>query len=238
MCPSYQATLDEAHSTRGRANALRAAISGALPDDLGDPAVKAVLDLCLSCKACASECPSSVDVAKLKSEFLATWHDRHGVDLATRVFGNIHRLNQVAGRAPRLSNFVMSGALGKWSVGLLGIPTDRPLPKFAERRFSADRYPTHDAPDAILIVDTFTEWNHPEVGRAAHGAGAAAGPARECAAPARQASAGVRLLARACWTAPSGWRGRECAGIEPGACGGSVGDSGASCLSAFRDDVI
>ena len=78
MCPSYQATLDEAHSTRGRANALRAAISGALPADLGDPAVKAVLDLCLGCKACASECPSSVDVAKLKSEFLASWHDRHG----------------------------------------------------------------------------------------------------------------------------------------------------------------
>ena len=95
MCPSYQATLDEAHSTRGRANALRAAMSGALPQDLGDPAVKSVLDLCLSCKACASECPSSVDVAKLKSEFLATWHDRHGVDLATRVFGNIHRLNRM-----------------------------------------------------------------------------------------------------------------------------------------------
>ena len=76
MCPSYQATLDEAHSTRGRANALRAAISGVLPDDLGDPAVKSVFDLCLGCKACAAECPSSVDVAKLKSEFLATWHDR------------------------------------------------------------------------------------------------------------------------------------------------------------------
>ena len=59
MCPSYQATLDEAHSTRGRANALRAAISGVLPDDLGDPAVKSVLDLCLGCKACAAECPSS-----------------------------------------------------------------------------------------------------------------------------------------------------------------------------------
>ena len=167
MCPSYQATLDEAHSTRGRANALRAAISGALPEDLGDPALKSVLDLCLSCKACASECPSAVDVAKLKSEFLATWHDRHGLDIATRVFGNIHRLNQVAGALPRLSNLVMNHSLGKWGAGLLGIPTDRPLPQFAERRFSAESYPQHGAPDALLIVDTFTEWNHPQVGQAA-----------------------------------------------------------------------
>ncbi len=167
MCPSYQATLDEAHSTRGRANALRAAISGALPADLGDPALKSVLDLCLGCKACASECPSSVDVAKLKSEFLANWQDRHGIDLATRLFGNIHRLNQVAGKAPRLSNFMMKHSLGKFGAGLLGIPTERPLPGFAERRFSSVRYPHHTAPDAVMIVDTFTEWNHPEVGRAA-----------------------------------------------------------------------
>ena len=167
MCPSYQATLDEAHSTRGRANALRAAISGVLPDDLGDPAVKSVLDLCLGCKACAAECPSSVDVAKLKSEFLATWHDRHGIDLATRVFGNIHRVNKLAGALPRLSNLVMNSTLGRAGAALLGLPTDRPLPQFAERRFSAERYPRHDASDAVLIVDTFTEWNHPEVGRAA-----------------------------------------------------------------------
>jgi len=167
MCPSYQATLDEAHSTRGRANALRAAISGVLPDDLGDPAVKSVLDLCLGCKACAAECPSSVDVAKLKSEFLATWQDRHGVDLATRVFGNIHRVNQLAGVLPKLSNRAMNSPLGRAGAGLLGLPTERPLPKYADRRFSAERYPQYDAPDAVLIVDTFTEWNHPEVGRSA-----------------------------------------------------------------------
>ena len=164
MCPSYQATLDEAHSTRGRANALRAAMSGALPQDLGDPALKAVLDLCLGCKACASECPSSVDVAKLKSEFLASWHDRHGIDLATRVFGNIHRLNQVAGRLPRLSNLVMNHSLTQWGLGALGLPTERNLPRFAERRFSSEQLPRHQNPDAILIIDTFTEWNHPEVG--------------------------------------------------------------------------
>ncbi len=167
MCPSYQATLDEAHSTRGRANALRAAISGVLPADLGDPAVKSVLDLCLGCKACAAECPSSVDVAKLKSEFLATWQDRHGTDFATRVFGNIHRVNQLAGALPKLSNLALNSPLGRAGAGLLGLPTERPLPKYADRRFTAERYASHEAPDAVLIVDTFTEWNHPEVGRAA-----------------------------------------------------------------------
>jgi len=167
MCPSYQATLDEAHSTRGRANALRAAISGALPDDLGDQSLKAVLDLCLGCKACASECPSSVDVAKLKSEFLASWHDRRGLARAPRLYGNIHRLNRVAGALPRLSNRLMNSRLGMLGASLLGLPTERPLPTFAQRRFTAERYPRHDKPDAILIVDTFTQWNHPQVGRAA-----------------------------------------------------------------------
>ncbi len=167
MCPSYQATLDEAHSTRGRANALRAAISGVLPDDLGDPALKSVLDLCLGCKACASECPSSVDVAKLKSEFLASWHDRRGVDRATRLFGNIHRVNQVAGRLPRISNAIMRHSVFQAGSQLLGIPNERPLPKFAERPFSADQYPRHDSPDAVLVIDTFSQWNHPEIARAA-----------------------------------------------------------------------
>ncbi len=166
MCPSYQATLDEAHSTRGRANALRAAISGALPDDLGNAALKEVFDLCLSCKACASECPSAVDVAKLKSEFLAAWHDKRGIPLATKVFGNIHRINQLAGRLPGISNFMLNHPLGRRSAELLGLPAERPLPRYAERPFTADVYPRHDTPDAILIVDTFTEWNHPEIGEA------------------------------------------------------------------------
>ena len=166
MCPSYQATLDEAHSTRGRANALRAAIRGALPDDMGDPALKSVLDLCLSCKACASECPSSVDVAKLKSEFLASWQDRYGIDLATRLFGNIHRVNAIAGRLPRLSNAVMQSALGKWGIGALGLPNQRPLPSFARRPFALPASQVAQ-PDAMLIIDTFSQWNHPEIAQAA-----------------------------------------------------------------------
>ena len=238
MCPSYQATLDEAHSTRGRANALRAAISGALPEDLGDPAVKAVLDLCLGCKACAGECPSSVDVARLKSEFLATWQDRHGVDLATRVFGNIHRLNQLAGRAPRLGNFLMQHSLGKFGAGLLGIPTERPLPRFAERRFSSVRYPRHNAPDAILIVDTFTEWNHPQVGRAA----------MELAARLGLRVNARRLPGGGCCGRPAMSKGlldaaKVMANENVLALSGAGGDTPIvflepSCLSAFTDDYL
>ena len=238
MCPSYQATLDEAHSTRGRANALRAAISGVLPADLGDPALKSVLDLCLGCKACAAECPSSVDVAKLKSEFLATWHDSHGFDLATRVFGNIHRVNQLAGLAPRLSNRLLNSPLGRAGAGLLGLPTERPLPKYAHRRFSAERYPVHESPDAVLIIDTFTEWNHPEIGQAAMWLAQRLGlrlnamrlPGQACCGrPAiskglldsakAMASANVRGLQRAYPAAPLIF-------LEP------------SCLSAFTDDYL
>ena len=167
MCPSYQATLDEAHSTRGRANALRAAISGQLPQDMANPALKEVLDLCLGCKACASECPSAVDVAKLKSEFLASWHDHYGVARSARLYGNIHRVNQLAGRLPSLSNALLQHPLGKWAARRLQLPTERPLPKFARRRFSAHPQPRHPEPQAILIIDTFTEWNHPQLGLAA-----------------------------------------------------------------------
>lgn len=167
MCPSYHATLDEAHSTRGRANALRAAISGKLPNDIGNPQVKDVLDLCLSCKACSHECPSSVDVAKMKSEFLSAYHDRNGTPMVTQLFGKIHQVNKLAGRFPGLSNIMLTHPLGKRGAEMVGIPTERPLPLYAQKRFTAlDNYPHHAVPDAVLIVDTFTEWNHPEVGTA------------------------------------------------------------------------
>jgi FAD/FMN-containing dehydrogenase/Fe-S oxidoreductase len=165
MCPSYQATLDEAHSTRGRANALRAAISGRLPNDIANPQVKEVLDLCLSCKACSNECPSSVDVAKMKAEFLSAYYDRNGTPFTARLFGNIHQVNKLAGRLPALSNMMLTNPLGKLGASMVGLPTDRPFPLYAQKRFTAlGDYAQYDMPDAVLIVDTFTEWNHPEVG--------------------------------------------------------------------------
>ena len=90
MCPSYMATREEEHSTRGRANALRAALSGALPaNSLADKRLYDVLDLCLECKGCAAECPSNVDMAKLKYEFLNQYHKANGLPLRNQVFGNI-----------------------------------------------------------------------------------------------------------------------------------------------------
>ncbi len=167
MCPSYQATRDEAHSTRGRANALRAAMSGRIPDGLASEAVYEVFDMCLSCKACKSECPSSVDVAMMKAEFLAAYHDAHGVDLKTWTFGNIHTINRLAGLFPALSNFMLTSNFGLGLMEMVGIPTERPLPQYAPKRFTAT-VNTSPKPDAVatLLVDTFTDYNHPEIGQA------------------------------------------------------------------------
>jgi len=109
-----------------------------------------------------------VDVARLKSEFLALYYDQHGTPLSARVFGNIHQVNKLAGLFPRLSNAMLTNPLAQWSLERLGIPTQRPLPKYAAQRFSqipalADHY---EKPDAVLVIDTFTEFNHPQIGEA------------------------------------------------------------------------
>ncbi len=171
MCPSYMATRDEYDVTRGRANALRLAMSGHLqPEGLASEALHRVFELCLSCKACKAECPSSVDVARMKAEFLASYHDAHGILLSTRMFANIHRLNRLGSVLPAVSNFFLSTRIGHLGFKLLGMPTERPLPRLANRRFSR-HFSTVEAQAAgqtqgTLIVDTFTEYNHPQVGRA------------------------------------------------------------------------
>ena len=99
MCPSFMATRDEEHSTRGRANLLRAALSGRMPEgaegSITDKRLHDALDLCLECKACKAECESGVDMAKLKYEFLNRYQERHGVPLRSRMFGNINALNRL-----------------------------------------------------------------------------------------------------------------------------------------------
>ncbi|RMH14738.1 MAG: FAD-binding oxidoreductase [Planctomycetota bacterium] len=172
MCPSYQATLDERHSTRGRGNALRLAITGQF--DRGTPAwddqeTLATLDLCLSCKACKSECPSNVDIARLKAEFLAQ-HDRasNGPSLRRRVFGNIHTLNRLAAMAPHLANTMSNSALGKLALSrALGVDPRRSLPLFTRplhkcwRKTAADCDSTR--PLVTLLADTFTSHNEPQI---------------------------------------------------------------------------
>ncbi|MEO1287634.1 MAG: FAD-linked oxidase C-terminal domain-containing protein [Chloroflexota bacterium] len=165
MCPSYMATHDERHATRGRANTLRLAMSGQLPDGMSNDDLDEIFSLCLSCKACQSECPSSVDVAKMKSEFLATRHDATGIPLTSRIFGNIHRLNKLGALMPRFANFMLDNPLGLQLASRIGLPTERPLPKFARKRFSKQAKSNGDG-TATLIIDTFTEFNHAEIGLA------------------------------------------------------------------------
>ena len=94
MCPSYMATRDEQDTTRGRANALRNALAGRIPqDELFTAEMYEVMDLCLGCKACKSECPSSVDMAKIKSEYLVHYYRRNGLPLFNRLMGLLPMLN-------------------------------------------------------------------------------------------------------------------------------------------------
>jgi Fe-S oxidoreductase len=165
MCPSYMATLDEKHSTRGRANALRLAMTGQLAGGVGSAALKEVYDLCLACKACQSECPSTVDVARMKAEVLTQYYAVHGTPLAAQIFGNVHRLNRLGGLVPRLSNALLNSPLGQWGLKWAGIATERPLPQFAPQRFSQLVGPQKiTEAQGTLIMDTFTEYNHPEIG--------------------------------------------------------------------------
>ena len=97
MCPSYQATMEEEHSTRGRANALREVIANGIPgEDLGSERLYEVMDLCISCKGCKAECPSSVDMAKIKSEVLQAYYDKNGVPLRVRMMGRIAQINRLS----------------------------------------------------------------------------------------------------------------------------------------------
>jgi FAD/FMN-containing dehydrogenase/Fe-S oxidoreductase len=171
MCPSYQATRDEQHSTRGRANALRLALTGQLGlIGLTDPAVHAALDLCLECKACKGECPTNVDLARLKAEFLHQYYRENGVPWRARLFGHVAALGRWGCRLAPWSNRLGRGRLARWlAEKLLGIDRRRPLPAFARRTLFAQLPPTLDKTDADLLLfpDTFIRYHEPEVGLAA-----------------------------------------------------------------------
>ncbi|MCW2908031.1 MAG: FAD-binding protein, partial [Actinomycetia bacterium] len=132
MCPSYMATRDEEHSTRGRANALVKALSMDDPRTaLGSERLHDILDLCLECKACKSECPLGVDMAALKTEALASHHDQHGIPLRSRLFGSIRMLNRLGSAAYPVSNLASRWPLGRrLAERTLGISAARPLPRF------------------------------------------------------------------------------------------------------------
>ena len=174
MCPSYMATLDEEHSTRGRANALRAVLSGRAPrSDFTGKRLYDVLDLCLECKACKAECPANVDMAKLKYEFLAHYYRANGLPLRNRLFGRIHRLARAGSALAPVSNWIARAAPSRWLIErLCRIDRRRPLPAFARTSFSrwfARRRPRGSGAlgEIVLFHDTFNTYQTPEVAVAA-----------------------------------------------------------------------
>lgn len=176
MCPSYMVTRDEEHSTRGRANALRAAISGdSSSGTFASERLYDVLDLCLECKACKVECPSNVDMAKFKYEFLNEYHKTHGFSLRNQIFGHISRFSRWGSFFAPISNWILrSGFNRKFIEKYVGIDSRRELPKFASQTFTQWFETKKSFPDTtsyrgevLLLPDTFTNYNHPELGKAA-----------------------------------------------------------------------
>ncbi|WP_405608016.1 FAD-binding and (Fe-S)-binding domain-containing protein [Streptomyces sp. NBC_01508] len=175
MCPSYMATLKEEDSTRGRAAALVKALSEPDPRAaLGDERLHEVLDLCLMCKACKSECPLGVDMASLKSEALSHHHDIHGVPLRSRIFGSIRFLNRMGSATAPLSNLPGRIPLVRRLMDrTVGIAPARPLPVFVRQNLSRwfrRRTPaTHVVTQGTVtyLADSFTTFTEPDIGRAA-----------------------------------------------------------------------
>jgi FAD/FMN-containing dehydrogenase/Fe-S oxidoreductase len=165
MCPSYMVTMEEKHSTRGRANALREAMRGSLPG-MDSAEVLEALDLCLACKACKTECPVGVDMARYKAEYLAQHHARHGTPRAAHFFGRIHDFARMGALAPRLANLgtrLLGGAVKAASH----VDARRDLPRLARepfRRWFRRRTPAaagDGRPRVVLFDDTFHGYFQP-----------------------------------------------------------------------------
>jgi FAD/FMN-containing dehydrogenase/Fe-S oxidoreductase len=238
MCPSYMVTRDERDTTRARANGLRSVLDGSLPmSELTGEALHEVMDLCVGCKACVSECPSGVDVASMKIEVLAQRGAAHGFSLRQRAAGSMRRSLALAGHAPGLVNAVGATRLARRAAETFGgIDRRRRLPQVADRTF-AERFgalPQGAGPEIALFNDTWTNHQRPDIGEAAVGVLAAAGarvllPEVVCCGRTmlseglvddarRHAARNLELLD------PLAQRGIPLAGLEP------------SCILTIRDD--
>jgi FAD/FMN-containing dehydrogenase/Fe-S oxidoreductase len=178
MCPTYRASREEIQSTRGRANLLRQAMSG----DLGEEEqfdlefMHEVMDMCIGCKGCSVDCPSEVDMAKLKVEVENEYHRRHGASLRDRAFGNIETLSKVGSALAPVSNWATKLPGARMAMeAVVGIAADRSLPEF-HRESLEDWFEDRGGPQvsaaaaerkALLFPDTYTNYNKPAAGKAA-----------------------------------------------------------------------
>ena len=243
MCPSFMVTREEEHSTRGRANALRAALSGQIPrDELTSPRMYEVMDLCIECKACKAECPSSVDMAKIKFEFLGQYYRANGTPARSRLMGGAARLGRLSSgpQAPLINGLLRSKVVRRGMEGALGLSRHRTLPAYAPEPFTRwfRRRPARAAgrPQVVLFNDTFATYHEPDVAISATQVLEAAGfevvlPGHRCCGrpmiskglvgAARSAAADT--VAR---LAPYAARGIPIVGLEP------------SCLLSLRDEYL
>ncbi len=164
MCPSFRATGDEQHLTRGRANTLRLALSGQL-GPRPDAALKEAFDLCLSCKGCKRECPTGVDMARMKIEFLAQYRKRHRLSLRERLVAYLPRYAPWAARLAPLAN--LGNALPGLRERLTGFSARRKLPLWRSNWFIDRVWPKRGSHEVVLLVDTFNRYFEPENARAA-----------------------------------------------------------------------
>ncbi len=173
MCPSYMATREEIHSTRGRARILFEALTtDLLPDGFADPAVRDALDLCLSCKGCRSECPSSVDMAAYRAEFFFDYYRSHRRPLSSAFFGRLNEVARLASYAPSLVNALAHAPIvGGVAKKALAIHPRRELPRFARRSFRSwferRAAPRAGGREVVLFPDTFNNFFEPHVAIAA-----------------------------------------------------------------------
>src|SRR5690606_26091644 len=176
MCPSYMATREEKDTTRARANMLRQFLTGSTKANRFDhQEIKEVMDLCLSCKGCKTECPSGVDVAKMKAEFLQHYYDANGTPFRAWVIANFTKSQQLASFFPGIYNAVIGNRLLSGLVKrVLGFAIDRSLPEVGatslrkwirrqQRNLSGRTFPNGQV---VLFCDEFTNYNDPEIGKA------------------------------------------------------------------------
>ncbi len=174
MCPTFRASDEEITSTRGRANMLRRAMSGALDDDLSIEFMREVMDLCIGCKGCARDCPSEVDMAKLKAEVTHVHHERHGASFRDRLFANVEGVSRAGSALAPVSNWITSVPGAGWlAEKTMGIARERSLPTFHRESFvdwfdaRGPRVSRADTDRRVLVLpDPYTNYVHPTTGQA------------------------------------------------------------------------